>query len=261
LVKNISGMSLREYTEKHFFEPLGMSSTHFHDDTGMIVPNRVISYRPMEYGVGQFYRTNADKVGARGLFTTIEDMALWDRNFIENKTKLKNFNERMTQAGYTRRGHKINYASGLRLEWYRTLKTVGHAGNYMGFRTSYMRFPDHELSVITFCNMSSINPTSYSREVADLYLEEEFTNIYQTYAGQYRNEQSGTNQEVLFEDGDIYLKKGFNHKERLVWKSNNDFKAGHWDVQFKRNRFGQIRSLHIKTPQTGAITFKKVTEL
>lgn len=34
LVENLTEMTLREYADKHFFQPIGMTNTHFHDDTG-----------------------------------------------------------------------------------------------------------------------------------------------------------------------------------------------------------------------------------
>lgn len=257
LVENLSGMSLREYTDQHFFRPIGMTSTHFHDDTGMIVPDRVISYRPTRHGPGQFYRTNMDRVGARGLFTTLEDMALWDHNFVENKSSLKNFTMRMTETGITIAGDTLDYAAGLRVSRYKGLKTVGHGGNYMGFRTNYMRFPEHDLAIAVFCNMSNINPASYSRQVADLYLRESFNEQFDKYPGQYYNQLSGTRHEIILEDGDLYLKKGLNEKERLIWRSDDQFRTGQWNIEFSRNDQDKISSLQIKTSRTGNVTFKK----
>src|SRR4051812_2885249 len=44
LVKRVSGRSLREFTDAEFFQPLGMTSTHFHDDPGHVMKNRAMSY-------------------------------------------------------------------------------------------------------------------------------------------------------------------------------------------------------------------------
>jgi CubicO group peptidase (beta-lactamase class C family) len=257
LTDTLTGMSLREYTDKHLFEPSGMSATHFHDDTGMVVPNRVISYLPTPSGPGRFYRDNMDRPGARGLFTTVEDMALWDANFIENKTNLEYFAERMTRAGVTRNGNRIDYASGLRLSRYKTLRTVGHGGSYMGFRTNYMRFPDYEFAVITFCNKSDINPATYSYKVADLYLKQAFDEQFQEYPGRYGNANFGVDYRVLLKDGDLYLKRGRNEKERLIWNDNDEFSTGNLEVTFSRNSNGRIGRMQIKSPRTGPITFTR----
>ncbi|MEX2456289.1 MAG: serine hydrolase domain-containing protein, partial [Balneolaceae bacterium] len=235
LTENLTGMTLREYTKKHLFEPLGMESTHFHDDLEMIVPNRTDSYEPTADGPGRFYRDNIDRVGARGLFTTIEDFAKWDANFIENRTHVENFTERMTKEGVFENEEKHDYAMGLRISRYRSLDTAGHGGNYMGFRSSYMRFPDTQLGLIVFCNMGNINPATYTRQLADLYLMNEFADIFEEYSGHYRNSGFNRQYELLIEDGDLYLKKSLREKERLIWRDDDEFTAGNWQIKFIRD--------------------------
>jgi CubicO group peptidase (beta-lactamase class C family) len=260
LTEKLTGMSLREYTHKHFFKPIGMSSTHFHDDTGTIVPNRVTSYRSMPYGPGRFYRDNMDRTGARGLFTTIEDLALWDANFIENRSNLDNFTEKMTEPGSLSNGTGIDYAAGLRLSRYKTLKTVGHGGNYMGFRTHYMRFPDYQLGIIVFCNMSNINPAVYSRQIADLYLKEVFDERFDKYTGYFVNQSLNAGYEVSLDNGDLNLKRGRDFRERLIWSGNDEFSTDRWDVHFRRNSNNEIYRIEIKSPRTGSVSFTRITE-
>jgi CubicO group peptidase (beta-lactamase class C family) len=263
LVKNVSGMSLREYSHKHFFEPIGMNATHWHDDTEEIVPHRVISYRPMPFGPGRFYRDNMDRVGARGLFTTVEDMAKWDANFRVNRSNLQNFSEKMLRPGYTNRGGFVSYASGLRLGRYKTLGTVGHSGSYMGFRTSYMRFRRYDFSVIVFCNMSSINPDVHARQVADLYLKEVFDAQFRNYQGVYRNESLQAAFEVKGENGDLYLQRMDRltgqadsvDRRRMLWLRDDQFRAGNWNLVFERGPGGQYDRFILESPRTGKITF------
>ncbi len=44
----------------------------------------------------------------------------------------------------------------------------------MGFKAAYMRFPEQRCSVWTLCNLGTMNPGEYGRQVADLFLAEEF---------------------------------------------------------------------------------------
>lgn len=262
LTHNLTGMTLREYSDKHFFRPMGMSETHWHDDTEMIVPGRVISYRPRPYGPGQFYRGNLDRVGARGLFTTIRDFAKWEANFIENRSNLQDFTEKMTRPGYTHRRDSINYAGGLRLGRYRGLTTVGHGGSYMGFRTHYMRFPAYDFAVIVFCNMSNISPAVYTRQVSDLYLRDVFSAKFKEFAGVYAHEGFDARFEIILDDGDLYLKRlkpdpDATEQEltRLLWQSDDRFRAGSWDLRFHRDNQDKINRLTIEAPRTGPLTF------
>ena len=43
IVKAASGQTLRQFTDSAIFKPLGMTSTHFHDDYTEMEPNRSYS--------------------------------------------------------------------------------------------------------------------------------------------------------------------------------------------------------------------------
>ncbi len=255
LAEKLTGMSLNEYTRKHFLDPIGMDDTHWHDDTGRIVPNRVTSYRPRSFGPGRFYRDNLDRIGARGLFTTVRDFAKWEANFTENRSNLENFSEKMTRAGFVRQRYTINYASGLRINWYKDQRTIGHGGSYMGFRTDYLRFPQHQFAVIVFCNQSSINPATHSRQLADLYLRDIFNEQFRAYAGRYHNESLNTGFDIVLDDGDLYMERDGEEPRRLLWHSNNRFRTGDWDITYYRSSGNRFDRFTIQAPQTGQITF------
>ena len=255
IVEKYSGLSLREYSHEHFLEPIGMDATHWHDNTEKIVPGRVISYLPTNDGIGMFYRGNMDRVGARGLFTTISDFARWDLNFTENRSNLDNFTSGMIEPGYTTEADSINYASGLRLGRYKSLPTFGHGGNYMGFRSHYMRFPDQDLGIFVFCNKSSINPVQYAQKVADLYLESVFDKQFDEYAGTYRNAGLNTEFSVKIKNGDLWLKRAFEEPRELSWSDKDRFSTDRWNLKFQRNDDGEIRSFNVEAPRTGTVTF------
>ena len=50
LVERISGMTIREFTHKRIFKPLGMRHTFFSDSAEEIIPNRASGYRSSEAG-------------------------------------------------------------------------------------------------------------------------------------------------------------------------------------------------------------------
>ncbi len=257
LVENVTGMTLGEYSKLHFFDPIGMNDTHFHDDAGRIVENRVESYRPTNRGVGRFYRDNLERVGARGLFTTIEDFAKWDANFLENRSNLENFREKMLQVGVFKDGTEQDYAAGIRVSDYRKLNTFGHGGNYMGFRTSYMHFPDYELGVIVFCNRSNISPANHAREVSDLFLKNVFEDLFSEYAGTYRNSSFRTEFDLTIDEGKLVMRRGLREEMELNWNENDEFRSGSWDVKFEREN-GRISKMKVKSGRTGYVTFERI---
>ena len=260
LVKNISGQSLAEFTEEHLFGPSGMENTHFHDDFGKIVPNRSLSYRPVSGGYGLASRGNIERVGARGLFTTIEDMAKWDRNFYENKTPISDFKERMTEPGRVNNNNSLNYATGLRLNTYKTYDTVGHGGWYMGFRTNYTRFKDKDLSIIVFCNSNHISPASHTYDVADVLLKDSFNEVFEPYAGVYENRAYGVRYRIELEDGDLVLDRPDDPKGELSWEDDDEFSISGWILKFEKNSDGQYDRFILETNGIKKLTFTRTDD-
>jgi CubicO group peptidase (beta-lactamase class C family) len=68
-VQRVTGKSLREFTTEQIFGPLGMTSTHFHDDHTMLVPGRASAYSPTAGGRLWDQRVEHDIVGQGGLMS------------------------------------------------------------------------------------------------------------------------------------------------------------------------------------------------
>lgn len=170
IVKRVSGQSLREFADANIFKPLGMSRTHFHDDHSMLVKDRTSAYQPRPAGGLKVSIPVFDTYGATSLFTTVEDMAKWDQNFVDKKVGGEKVIEQMLVPGVLNSGKKLTYAFGLSLGEYKGLKTVGHGGSDAGYRADFIRFPDERFSVVCFCNVSTANPSMLTRRVADIYL-------------------------------------------------------------------------------------------
>jgi hypothetical protein len=79
----------------------------------------------------------------------------------------------MTTAGKLNNGDELDYACGLFIEKYRGSDVVSHSGASYGFRSEFIRFPKHRLSVLVFTNNEELNPTGIAYQVAELFLKEE----------------------------------------------------------------------------------------
>jgi CubicO group peptidase (beta-lactamase class C family) len=177
IVKRVSGKSLRLFAEEHIFAPLEMKNTHFHDDFREIVKNRADAYEPKEDRYFQIAMSWANDVGAGFLYTTIEDLLLWDRNFYHNILGGygQDLIEEITTPGKLDNGESISGAFGLQIGDRGGLKRVMHGGSSMGYQSQYIRFPDSHFSVICLANLGTFNPTKLAFQVADLYLEDKYT--------------------------------------------------------------------------------------
>jgi len=173
IVKRTSGKSLNDFAQEYIFKPLGMHSTHFHDDYTMIVKNRADGHANIKGGF-KINNTTLNHVGDGGVFTTVEDLYLWDQAFYNQKLG-KELMDLMHQTGVLNNGEKLEYAFGLMVSKYKGLKLVAHAGGFVGFRADMIRFPEEKLTVICLANLGSINPSKLCQQVADIYLAEKFT--------------------------------------------------------------------------------------
>lgn len=177
IVKRVSGMPLGAFADDNIFNPLGMKNTHFHDNFSEIVKNRAVGYSAKESGGFRLDISLFDGVGDGGVYTTVEDLGLWDANFYHNIIGGygQDLIEEMTTPGRLNSGEVLDYAFGLVAGTYRGLRTSEHGGSWMGYKSQLIRFPEQWFSVICLSNLSSVNPTRLTRQVADIYLAEVFT--------------------------------------------------------------------------------------
>jgi len=172
IVQRVSGQSLRQYAAEHIFGPLGMRDTHFHDDHSHVVPRRASGYAPATDGGYRISMTTLDLVGDGGVFTTVDDLLLWDRNFYDNRLGQggPRLITTMTTPGSLTGGETLDYAFGLRIDDFEGLSLISHGGAFVGYRAEMLRFPQQRLSVAVLCNRADATPSQLAREVARQFL-------------------------------------------------------------------------------------------
>ncbi|MFQ5926283.1 MAG: serine hydrolase domain-containing protein [Terriglobia bacterium] len=263
IVQRASGKSLRAYAEEHIFKPLGMNHTHFHDDYRMIVKNRAAGYAPVKEDGYRIDMTTLEMVGDGGVFTTVEDLFLWDQNFYQNRLGSGRLLAQMLTPGTLNNGEKLDYAFGLRVSEYQGLQMVSHGGAFVGFRAELIRFPKQTFSVICLCNLSRTNPSRLARQVADIYLGDQFKATgegatekvefielpereLKEKAGAYRDPASGNIVKLSVEEGKLTA-AGFGLRLPLAPVSKTEFRAvgGPVEIAFRFEPQGPDRPLRL----------------
>ncbi len=176
LIPRVSGMTLRQFATEHLLGPVGMKNSHFHDRHRELVPGRATGYRPRPEAEGGGFEVDAttlEMVGDGGLMTSINELAHWERMFLDPAALGPELVGRLLEPGRFGDGSVQDYAGGLVLGSYRGLATVSHGGSWVGFRTYALRFPEQAFAVFVLCNSASADPGTLSRRVADLFLAEE----------------------------------------------------------------------------------------
>lgn len=173
IVKQVSGQSLAQFARARIFEPLGMKHTFFHEEYGTLVPGRALSYAPVKDGGYRYMALSYSTVGPSSLFTTADDLALWDRNFYDARVGGKDLLAKMHRTGVLNSGKEIDYASGLVVGKYRGLRSVEHGGADAGFRTQMLRFPEQHVSITVLANAADLNADALARNIADIVLADQ----------------------------------------------------------------------------------------
>ena len=277
LVKRVTGKSLREYADEVLFKPLGMTNTHFHDEPDHIFKNRAFAYSPARDGYRIDYLLHFDKVGAGGLYTTLADLAKWDRNFYDARVGGQEFVRGMVNRGVLTRGDTLSYAFGVQVDDYRGLNTVRHGGALMGFRADYVRFPEHRLSFMTLCNASDAGPATLNNRVAELYLGTQMKPLAQTtprprpasadsvftyqtdalsqFAGTYWSDELGVEYRITAEGQSLRIE--FEDQVRNVTSIAPDrFRASTTEYRFTR-RDGAITGFTVNAGRVTNIRFTR----
>jgi CubicO group peptidase (beta-lactamase class C family) len=227
IVRRVSGKTLAEFAKENIFQPLGMADTHFHDDHGRIVPDRATGYSPSGDGF-EIDETILDIVGDGAVFTTVEDMYLWDQNFYDNKL-VDGLVELILTPGVLNNGDTLDYAFGLGYGEHRGMKIISHGGAFVGFRAQIIRFPDVGFSVVCLCNNGSMNPNELCLKVADIYLQDQFT-----------TKEEGETASAVQKKEPIELPK--EKLEALAGRYISEDRAAFWEIRAEEDRLKLIRS-------------------
>lgn len=248
IVKRVTGQTLRQFAQDRIFGPLGMTSTHFHDDHTMIVERRATGYAPHQGGGFEIDMSNFEQVGDGSIMTTVEDLAKWDQNFEHPIVGGFDAIRQLTTPGTLNNGQQIPYAMGLFLDHYRGLNWIHHSGEWVGYRAALSRFPDQRFSTLITCNcVGSMSPMTMAQRIADTYLTNEFaraekgsaknsssvpvTDLKQ-YEGTYWSEKTGALRKfVLRDDKLIMVSPGMTYD--LLPLGGGQFEALQADIEHK----------------------------
>jgi CubicO group peptidase (beta-lactamase class C family) len=174
VVERVSGQRFSDYVAANIFKPLGMTSTHFHQDATALVSNRAAGYHQS----GQKHeippRANSTGgVGNSGMFSTTGDLLRWLDNFAERRVGSRATLEAMQTPGLpTGWSEKSRYGLGLEVSEHRGARTISHGGGDQGWAAFAVRYPEHALGIVVLCNLDNLGITigKLATDIADIYL-------------------------------------------------------------------------------------------
>jgi CubicO group peptidase (beta-lactamase class C family) len=170
IVQRVSGQPLRQFAQEHIFTPLGMEHTTFINDHTELIANRAIGYSPRGDSAYRRDVSYWEDYGAGNIYTTVEDLLKWDRNFYKPKIGGPELNSELTRRGILNNGDTLDYAEGLYYEDVHGLKTIQHGGAESGYRAQLVRVPSEHLTVALLCNSSSSDVDQLTGDVLQVVL-------------------------------------------------------------------------------------------
>ncbi|WP_353779661.1 serine hydrolase [Winogradskyella sp. 3972H.M.0a.05] len=173
IVETVSGQKFSEFTTEEIFQPLNMNSTLFMDNNKVIITNRAFAYSKNENGHYENSFSINERVGAGGLYTSGEDFAKWIENIKKNRLGInkQRVQKRLLEQHNLKNGKLNRYAGGLFISKYKDNVRISHNGSSGGYRSSFLYFPDEDLSIYAFSNASDFSLNLL--KIVDLFLFED----------------------------------------------------------------------------------------
>lgn len=169
IVERVSKMKLAEFTQKYFFEPLGMSDTQWRDNFREIVPHRAIAYSKEANG----YQQNMpfeNVHGHGGLLTTTADLLKWNQLLETHDILGDQASAWRVTKGKLNNGKEISYAVGITVNRQNGFTEISHSGATAGYRAWLAYYPAKKLTVALLSNDASFNPGGKGAAVAQIFI-------------------------------------------------------------------------------------------
>lgn len=148
IAEKVSALPYHLFMKEYIFDPLGMHHTLVFDHSKPVIENRAIGFN----GAGDKADYNLLTTGAGGMYSTVEDMFLWDRALHEGKL-VPAATLKKAYTPYTfNDGTKSDYGYGWGIRKDELTLTVSHSGGLAGFITYIQRELNTENTLVMLTN-------------------------------------------------------------------------------------------------------------
>jgi CubicO group peptidase (beta-lactamase class C family) len=250
IIEKASGKAYEDYLKENIFQPLNMANTGYdHADT--LLKNRATGYQIRKSAI-----TNSDYLdmsipySAGALYSTVEDLYLWDRALYTEKLVKKATLEKIFTPV------KSNYGYGWAIDQQNTHKRITHNGGINGFATQINRYVNDDVCVIVLDNLLPASVGKIANNLGTIALGEKLDDgkerkaitvdpkLYDAYVGVY---EIGTGFTItVSKEGDhLFGQATGQGKFELFPESEKDFFLKVVDAQmtFVKNDKGEVTQL------------------
>jgi CubicO group peptidase (beta-lactamase class C family) len=160
IIEKVSGKSYGDFVRDNIFGPLKMVNTGY-DYNGLILKHRAVGYslRGDTLITAPFVDMSVP-FAAGGLYSTVEDLYLWDQALYTEKLVSKKSLEMMFTP------FRKNYGYGWFIDEQFKRLCISHGGRIEGYMNAIERFPDEKLTVIVMSNLDTVSTDRIARNLA-----------------------------------------------------------------------------------------------
>ncbi|HSP12735.1 MAG TPA: serine hydrolase [Salegentibacter sp.] len=178
IIEEVSGKSYEEMLQENIFEPLGMTNSGY-DHHGKLIKNRASGYER----TGDEYR-NAPYLdmsipyAAGSLYSTVEDLYLWDQALYEEDLLSEELKEQMFSEQIKDGDSHYGYGWGIgKMPIGKTqdsIQTIAHGGGINGFNTLLIRVPDDQHLIVLLNNTGGTNLGEMARSIINILYDTDY---------------------------------------------------------------------------------------
>jgi CubicO group peptidase (beta-lactamase class C family) len=256
IVEKVSGKTLGDFFKERFFDPLKMTNTGMHAST-LKLTNEARGYTK-ENGV---YKpaVNWDMSwagGAGALYSTVEDLFLWNEAVFNGKVLSEKSLKAATTAGVLNNGKAVadgGYGYGWALGKFRGEDVVDHGGGLHGFISQLSRYRKNNLTVVILTNLSPSEVSMNMGTIAEYFLwdvlekqksysvKDEMVVDGSAYVGRY-DFTNGMVMTVTNENKNLYAQLSGQAKFQIFPAGNEEFfwKVVEARIKFVRDSTGAV---------------------
>ncbi|HEX8846026.1 MAG TPA: serine hydrolase [Pyrinomonadaceae bacterium] len=256
VIERASGKPYADFLRENVFQPLGMKNTDY-DVNDAIIKNRASGYSRGASGL-----VNADYINmtvpyaAGALYSTVEDLYLWDRALYTEKLVSKK------SLGAMNTPFKEGYGYGVGINEVFGLKSIVHGGGIEGFSTFLARFTDNDATVIVLSNIDAANTGLVARRLIAMLFSDRVSpatiikvspEVLKQYEGRYQLADNTPTEDVSVEGDHLkVMVSGSQDAVNLLPVGKDEFVAeADPEVHFIFNRdvSGRVESYKFKVPR------------
>lgn len=263
IVEKVAGQSYEDFLRANIFEPLGMKNSGY-DRSERLMPQRAAGYsRQGDELVNAAYLDMGQPYSAGSLYSTVEDLLIWDRALVAGKL----LSAKSYEAMWT--PFKSDYAYGWAVGARLNRKFNGHGGGINGFSTHIARYPDDKVCVIVLSNVENANAARVSRDLEAMVLGDTYElprervaikldpAIYDAYVGVYEL-RPGFNLTVTREGDKLITQATGQGKLEVFPESETKFFLRMIDAQITFVKGSDGKVTHLILHQGGDRTARKI---